>query len=153
MPMQSRTAESSGRPLASLEGQTVEALTSAQRQSCRILVVDDDEAILSTVAEILLLEGYTVRTAGNGEEALVQIQQESPMLVLLDMRMPVLDGWGFARELRERGLELPILVMTAAQDANRWANEISALGFLAKPFDIVTLIDLVDYWCARLGAA
>lgn len=113
-----------------------------------ILVVDDDQAILSTVAEILHLEGYPVATAGNGMEALAAVERERPSLVLLDMRMPVLDGWGFARQLRARGVDLPILVMTAAQDAGSWAEEIGAEGYLAKPFDLLDLLDEV----ARLRA-
>jgi CheY-like chemotaxis protein len=59
------------------------------------------------------------------------------------MRMPTLDGWGFARALRARGFQVPILVMTAAQDARRWAREIDAEGFVAKPFDLLDLLDAV----------
>jgi CheY-like chemotaxis protein len=58
--------------------------------------------------------------------------------------MPVLDGWDFARILKERGLKLPILVMTAAQDARRWAAEIDANGFIPKPFDIPDLIKAIE---------
>ena len=109
-----------------------------------ILVVDDDPAILATVEEILTSEGYAVATATNGAQALEAIERVRPALVLLDMRMPVLDGWGFARSLTERGLQLPILVMTAAQDARRWADEIRAEGYLAKPFDLDELLDAVE---------
>jgi len=56
------------------------------------------------------------------------------------MRMPVLDGWGFARELRRRGLTLPIVVMTAAENAAYWAQEIDAAGFVPKPFDLDQLV-------------
>src|SRR2546428_299115 len=66
-----------------------------------ILVVDDDPAILATVSDALLLEGLPVRTATNGAEALVLIETEDrPSLVLLDLRMPVLAGWGFMRAVR-----------------------------------------------------
>jgi DNA-binding response OmpR family regulator len=109
-----------------------------------ILVVDDDPAVLSTVADILEFEGYQVERARNGAEGLVAVERARPALVLLDMRMPVLDGWGFARVLRERGIVLPILVMTAAQDARRWAHEIQAAGYVAKPFDIHTLLAAVE---------
>jgi two-component system, chemotaxis family, chemotaxis protein CheY len=113
-----------------------------------ILVVDDDDSIRETVAEILEVEGYPVTSAANGEEALEMVARNQPALVLLDMRMPVLDGWGFARELRERGIKLPILVMTAAQNARTWAEEIGADGFVAKPFDLDDLLRKV----ARLRA-
>ena len=109
-----------------------------------ILVVDDDPSILTTVCEILDLEGYPVETAANGAEALRAVERSRPSLVLLDMRMPVLDGWGFARALKERGLQLPILVMTAAQNARRWAEEIGADGHLAKPFELPDLLDAVE---------
>lgn len=114
-----------------------------------ILVVDDDPAILTAVSEILGLEGYPVETATNGHEALQALERMEPSLILLDMRMPVLDGWEFARELRNRGLHLPILVMTAAQSARVWAEEIGAQGYLAKPFEVTDLLAAVD----RLRAA
>ena len=109
-----------------------------------ILVVDDDPGILITVAELLDMEGYPVATATNGKEALGLIEQTEPALVLLDMRMPVLDGWGFAEVLRTQGRRLPILVMTAAQDARTWAKEIDAAGYVAKPFDLSDLLAAVE---------
>lgn len=109
-----------------------------------ILVVDDDHSILETLAEFLDLEGYPVRTATNGAEALERFDDPEPKLVLLDMRMPVLDGWGFARALKQRGSNVPILVMTAAQDAGRWAEEVGAAGYVAKPFDLTELLDVVE---------
>lgn len=114
-----------------------------------ILVVDDDPSIRSTVCEILEMEGYPVQSAADGAEALRSVEQRAPALVLLDMRMPVLDGWGFAREVKARGLDLTILVMTAAQDARRWADEIGADGYIAKPFELDDLLDAVS----RFGSA
>ena len=108
-----------------------------------ILVIDDDPSILSTVSDILEFEGFLVATASNGAEGLRCVERTRPALVLLDMRMPVVDGWEFARMLRERGIALPIIVMTAAQDARRWAQEIGATGYLAKPFDLTDLVDTV----------
>lgn len=108
-----------------------------------ILVVEDDPHILSTVGDILEFEGYHVVRAANGAEGLEALEKVQPALVLLDMRMPVLDGWDFARILRERGIMLPIVVMTAAQDAHRWAQEIGAAGYIAKPFDISDLLSTV----------
>jgi CheY-like chemotaxis protein len=63
--------------------------------------------------------------------------------VLLDMRMPVMDGWSFMRAIRERGLEVTVVVMTAATDARRWASEIGAQGVLAKPFELDELTNAV----------
>ncbi len=131
----------------SLDGLQVSHYGESARRSRRdasVLVVDDDPAIRSTVAEILRLEGYPVETAENGAEALHLIHVERPAMVILDMRMPVLDGWGFARELREQGIDVPILVMTAAQNARRWAEEIGAASYVPKPFELVDLLDAVE---------
>ena len=103
---------------------------------------------LSLLQQILELEGYAVETAANGAEALQSVARVRPRLVLLDMRMPVMDGWGFARAIAGQGLQLPILVITAAQDAGRWADEIGAVGFLAKPFELMDLLEAVERLCA-----
>ena len=118
-------------------------------EECPVLVVDDDPEIRGTVTEVLSFEGYPVHTAKNGAEALEAIEAlraKDPKcrpLALLDMRMPVLDGWGVARELKERGIQVPIVVMTAARDARSWAAQISADSYLSKPFDIDDLFSLV----------
>ena len=112
-----------------------------------ILVVADDPTILATVFEALDFEGFPVVTATNAAEALEVVDRAAPSLVLLDMRMPVLDGWGFMRAIRERGLSLSVVVMTAAADARRWAREIDAQGVLAKPFELDDLLAAVE----RLG--
>jgi CheY-like chemotaxis protein len=112
--------------------------------SPHILIVDDDPAIRSTISDVLAEEGYTVATATNGAEGLVALAGTLPAVVLLDMRMPVLDGWGFARALKERGVSLPIVVMTAAQDARQWSQEIGAAWVLAKPFDLDELLQAVE---------
>ena len=109
-----------------------------------ILVVDDDPTILATVSDALDMEGFAVLTATNGAEALDVMSNSKPSLVLLDMRMPVLDGWGFMRALRERGSSVSVVVMTAAADARRWAREIGAHGVLAKPFELDDLVAAVQ---------
>ena len=109
-----------------------------------ILVVDDDPTILATVSEALDFEGFSVLTARNGAEALEMVDRTSPSLVLLDMRMPVLDGWGFMHALRERKLSVSVIVMTAAADARRWAREIGAQAVLAKPFELDELLGAVQ---------
>lgn len=109
-----------------------------------ILVVDDDEVIAMTVAGLLNEEGYAVVTAANGEEALVCVVRERPCLILLDMKMPVMDGWSFAAAYRRLpGPHAPILMMTAARDAHSRAAEIFADGYVDKPFDIDDLLERV----------
>jgi len=109
----------------------------------RVLVVDDEPDIRATVAEMLEIEGYSVEEAANGAAALVAIDRRLPDLILLDMRMPVLDGWGFAAEMNRREMSIPIVVMTAARDAARWAAEIAATASLSKPFSFDDLIRTV----------
>jgi two-component system, chemotaxis family, chemotaxis protein CheY len=106
-----------------------------------ILVVDDDDVIAMTVAALLSEEGYAVVTAANGEEALERVARERPCLILLDMKMPVMDGWSFAAAYRRLpGPHAPILMMTAARDAHSRAAEIFADGYVDKPFDIDDLL-------------
>ena len=105
-----------------------------------ILVVDDDVSILEMVMQILRAEGYPVVGAKNGVEGLAEIDRKAPSLILLDMRMPRMDGWEFAAALRKRGIASPVVVMTAADNAKRWADEVSANGFVTKPFEILELL-------------
>jgi CheY-like chemotaxis protein len=112
-----------------------------------VLIVDDERAIRDTLVEILEDEGFAVRTAADGAQAIEAIEREQPCVVLLDMRMPVLDGWGVAAELRARGLRVPIAVMTAASDAQRWCDEIGGDACLPKPFDLDKLVATVARFC------
>jgi two-component system chemotaxis response regulator CheY len=116
-----------------------------ERAGARVLVVDDDPSILDTVTSILSSEGYPVMAASGGAQALSLIGSWHPTLVLLDMRMPIIDGWAVARALREAGSRVPIVVMTAAESATRWADEIGAAGHLAKPFGLDDLLTCVEH--------
>jgi two-component system, chemotaxis family, chemotaxis protein CheY len=122
-------------------------VTSEQRLP--ILLVDDDESILSTVEFLLTDEGYPVMVAANGSEALARAAARTPCLILLDMKMPVMDGWAFAAAYRDSpGPHAPIIVMTAAHDSHQRAAEIAADGVIAKPFDVNHLLDLVRKYVA-----
>jgi two-component system chemotaxis response regulator CheY len=96
------------------------------------------------VSEILSSEGYLVLPATNGAEALAVLDSARVSLALLDMRMPVLDGWGFARRLRERRSWMPLLVMSAADNVQQWAIDIGAAGCVGKPFDVMDLLAQVE---------
>jgi CheY-like chemotaxis protein len=107
----------------------------------RVLVVEDDEDIRSFVTAVLEGAGYLVREAANGVEALQRVQQESPGAILLDMKMPVMDGWAFAAQYRATaGQQAPIIVMTAAHEAAARAREVDAMEVLSKPFEIDDLL-------------
>jgi len=111
----------------------------------RVLVVDDDPDMLDLVAEALARAGYEVEIARHGREALDRIAEHAPQLILLDMRMPVMDGWAFARACRELyGRSIPIVVMTAAEDSKLRADEIGADADLGKPFDLDRLYEVVE---------
>jgi CheY-like chemotaxis protein len=109
-----------------------------------VLVVDDDTSILDTVSAILTGEGYDVVSAISGQEALEAVARKQPAVILLDMRMPVMDGWAVARALHAQGIDVPIVVMTAAESAKRWADEVGAEGFLSKPFGLDELLAVVE---------
>ncbi len=102
-----------------------------------VLVVEDDPDLNALMREILSDAGYRVLTAGDGAEALERAEADMPGLVFLDMRMPRMNGWEFAREFRARhGRGTPIVVVTAAENARLRAQEIEAEGWLEKPFDL-----------------
>ena len=109
-----------------------------------VLVVDDDDAIREIVQEILEDEGYHVSTAANGREALAQVAVSPPDVVLLDLNMPVLDGWQTHARLREQQLAIPVVYMTAGQRAQHEAERHQAAGYLAKPFDLAHLLATVE---------
>lgn len=109
-----------------------------------ILVVDDDEIILQSIDAILRDENYPVILASNGQAALEQIRLSLPALILLDMKMPIMDGWAFAQAYRQQSPpHAPVVVMTAASDTKARAAEIGADAYLAKPFDLDDLLAVV----------
>lgn len=108
-----------------------------------VLVVDDDASIRALVSEILTLEDYDVETASNGAEALQAIDREPPAVMLLDMRMPVLDGWGVAHTLHAQRRWVPTVVMTAAEYAPPWCADVQADACLGKPFGLDELLSAV----------
>ncbi|CAA9268558.1 MAG: hypothetical protein AVDCRST_MAG77-3050 [uncultured Chloroflexi bacterium] len=116
--------------------------------------MEDDRSIRDVLREVLGDEGYDVEEAEDGAAALAAVTLRAPHLILLDMRMPILDGWGFAREYRTRpGPHAPIVVMTAAQDAPAWAAEVAAAGVVPKPFEIHALLAAVERLCPPTGAS
>jgi CheY-like chemotaxis protein len=105
-----------------------------------VLVVDDDPDILEAICDILEVEHYRVARARNGAEALDRVEEEKPDAILLDLMMPVMDGVSFAQNLRERPQrDVPIVVISADGNPQRAAS-VGARAYLAKPFDIETLL-------------
>ena len=117
----------------------------------RILLVDDDESIRQFVEMALTDEGYEVVTAANGQAALDVLGRWTPSLILLDMRMPIMDGWSFSSVWRQapQKRKVPVVVITAARDAAESAAEIGADAVLSKPFDLGELLALVRQHARR----
>jgi DNA-binding response OmpR family regulator len=119
-----------------------------------VLVVDDDPDILQTLALCLSTEGYRVLQASNGQEALDTLARERPAVVLLDLMMPVMDGWQFVTELDARGWRrMPLLILSADRAVQAHALKLKADGFLAKPFDLDELLGKVSSLVAPAARA
>jgi CheY-like chemotaxis protein len=112
----------------------------------RVLVVEDDDSVALVLADLLEEEGFEVKRAANGRAGLDLLKAFRPQLVLLDLMMPVLDGWGFRaqqRELTPDLAQIPVLVLSGARDARATAAHKGPAGVVAKPFEVDALTDTV----------
>ncbi len=107
-----------------------------------VMVVDDDAATARMMSLALREDGYSVRSASDGREALHKLEAESPDVILLDHEMPGMNGRAFYRELRARGLDVPVVIVSAF-DARAGQRELGAATYLTKPFDPDDLLDKV----------
>ena len=114
-----------------------------------ILIVDDDHDLREFLELMLTSMGFEVTTAANGQEALRVMEGHDLDLVLLDMKMPVMNGWEFCRALEGRHRRPPIVVLTAAPDPAARAAEVCAEGWLSKPFEYADLEATVRRFAAR----
>jgi CheY-like chemotaxis protein len=120
----------------------------------RILIVEDAEDLCSAMAELLRQEGYAVSCARTGREALAHLEsaEQLPQLVLLDLMMPDMDGSEFRARQRvdRRFCSIPIVLMTAAGDAQATAAKLGVCACLKKPFkDIATILQVVGRCIAQ----
>jgi two-component system, chemotaxis family, chemotaxis protein CheY len=111
-----------------------------------VLIVDDDATITSVLEFLLVDSGYEVRTAGDGRAALQLSEERRPDLILLDLMMPVMNGWEVMTQLRDDPelRHIPVLILSADQNVGRKATDLGAEGYIAKPFDIDDLLSRVD---------
>jgi CheY-like chemotaxis protein len=110
-----------------------------------VLIVDDDADMLEVMELVLRDAGYATRAALNGRQALDAVANGMPRLILLDMLMPVMNGWQFAREFRARyGKEVPIVVATAAEHLHARSDGLDASDVLPKPFEVADLLRVVE---------
>jgi DNA-binding response OmpR family regulator len=109
-----------------------------------ILIVEDDDDLRQIIRWILEDECFLVETAADGKEALDRAMAKKPSLVLLDMALPIIDGYGVAAGLHQvYGNTLAILIMTAGGHAAEKAKHIGAIGYVSKPFELDTLVNAV----------
>lgn len=108
---------------------------------CAVLLVEDDDHIREVFAELLSSEGFAVRTAANGREALALLHQWQPDLILLDLDMPEMNGRAFRSEQRRdpQLATIPVIVLSAGTLAAS-VEELQAAEFMAKPCDIEALV-------------
>ncbi len=109
----------------------------------RILVVDDNLHLLKVVRIGLELRGFDVATAETGKAALDEVATREPDVMLLDIRMPHVDGFDVLRQLRSIS-DLPVIVYSATPDCYSDALACGANAFLSKPFDLDWLVQLIE---------
>lgn len=118
-----------------------------------VLVVDDDPAIRGLVGDALRSEGYAVDLAAHGREALDAMRARRPSTVVLDLMMPVMDGFSFmeACHLEQLCDGVPIVVISAVHDALERINEVPVHACIAKPFDLDDLVRTIGQFAGPNG--
>ena len=111
-----------------------------------ILIVDDDAQLRRSFEKLLLEEGHTVRTAGSGEVGLESVRQSSPDLVIMDIRLPGMDGLQTFQAVHEVEPKLPVIVVTAygTTDTAIEATKLGAFDYVVKPFEIPEMLVLIE---------
>lgn len=104
----------------------------------RVLVVDDEQDAVELLQEFLVAKGYEVLAAYDGEEALRKVKEERPHLVLLDIRMPKMNGLEVLRRIREIDQEVGVIMVTAVneEETGRQALQMGAFDYIVKPLDL-----------------
>ena len=108
-----------------------------------ILIVDDDAAVRSLIQDTLEEGGYTTISAHNGQDALHILETTRPECILLDLNMPVLDGYGVLHGLAERRNTVPVLLMTSDSRGQRLGPSDGVVGHVPKPFNLDDLVGAV----------
>src|SRR5690348_13661788 len=110
----------------------------------RVLVIDDNPHILEAIELILSSENYEVSVLLKGEEALERAKQFAPDIIILDLLLSGKDGREITQELKKnkKTASIPVIIISAHPTAQKAAEEAGASAFLAKPFDVSTLLDM-----------
>ena len=104
----------------------------------RVLIVDDEPEAVELLQEFLVAKGYDVITAGDGAEAVRKVVEERPHLILLDVRMPKMDGLEALRRIREIDKEVGVIMVTGVteEEIGRQAMALGAFDYIVKPLDL-----------------
>lgn len=113
-----------------------------------VLVVDDEPAICNALRMILELEGYAVRMASSGNQALQRVGEDPPRVVFLDVRMPGMDGWQTLPRLKALAPAVPVVVVSGVRHVREEAAAHHADGALPKPFDVDAVLETVSRFIA-----
>ena len=109
----------------------------------RVLLVDDEPQVRATIGEALTLEGYEVTQASNGAEALALLRTARPDVIVLDLWMPIMDGWAFRKAQVEAYPGIPLVVLSALDLSHERLAELRAEALLGKPFDLEQLYESI----------
>jgi DNA-binding response OmpR family regulator len=115
-------------------------------EKARVLVADDNPDILFLLRTSLNAAGFETLTAIDGEVALRMIEEDRPDILLLDLMMPVLDGWGVLEQLAKEGHRLPVIVVSASDSSANLhrAMRLGAADYVTKPFDLRGLVEAIN---------
>src|SRR5262245_63443620 len=119
----------------------------------RILIVDDEPEMVRGLEDNLRFEGYQTLAAADGRQGLQLALTEAPDLILLDIMMPGMSGWDVCRELRAKGLDIPVIMLTArGEEVDRVQGlELGADDYVSKPFGLRELLARIRAVLRRPG--
>jgi len=109
----------------------------------RVLLVEDEAPLRMVIARNLVGRGVEVREAATVGEALAALRAEAPDLILLDINLPDRTGWDVLRDLKQRGVDIPTIVVSAVRVSQTRLDEFHPTAYLPKPFPIDALLRLV----------
>ncbi len=115
----------------------------------QVLIIEDDTDVSTLLAEVIRDNGFPCETASDGRTALDQVLATEPRLILLDLRMPTMDGWQFVQQLRRRfpSNRPKVVLVSACPNLNDEAQRLDADYWLQKPFHVDDVVRLAQRYC------
>jgi len=119
----------------------------------KILIIDDDVDLVAMMKGVLESKHYNVVSAYNGQEGLEKARKERPALIILDIMMPVMDGWTFADQFNKDAAisKIPVVALTSYSDSLGQPVPFEVAGFVRKPIKPKELVSLVEDYLKRAG--